>query len=72
MYENIVIVAADCTSEEEEELMKRVQGYMERQGAEIVRVDDWGVRKLAYLIKGKDKGQAVDEMPPVDVKDLLP
>ena len=56
LYENIVIVAADCTSEEEEELMKRVQGYMERQGAEIVRVDDWGVRKLAYLIKGKDKG----------------
>lgn len=23
-------------------------------------------------IRGKDKGQAVDEMPPVDVRDLLP
>ncbi len=56
LYENIVIVAPDCSSEEEQELLKRVQGYMERQGAEMVRVDDWGVRKLAYPIKGKDKG----------------
>ena len=56
LYENIVIVAADCSSEEEEEVLKRVQGSFDRFGAEIVRVDDWGVRKLAYPIKGKDKG----------------
>ena len=56
LYENIVIVAPDCTSEEQEELLKRVQGYMERLGAELVRLDDWGLRKLAYPIKGKDRG----------------
>ena len=56
LYENIVIVAADCSPEEQEEVLKRVQGSLERFGAEIVKVDDWGVRKLAYPIKGKDKG----------------
>ncbi len=56
LYENIVIVAADCSPEEQEEVLKRVQASLERFGAEIVRIDDWGVRKLAYPIKGKDKG----------------
>ncbi|HVN24310.1 MAG TPA: 30S ribosomal protein S6 [Syntrophorhabdales bacterium] len=56
LYENIVIVAPDCSPEEQEEVLKRVQGSLERFGAEIVKVDDWGVRKLAYPIKGKDKG----------------
>jgi len=56
LYENIIIVAADCSPEEQEEVLKRVQGSLERFGAEIVRIDDWGVRKLAYPIKGKDKG----------------
>ncbi len=56
MYENILIVAADCSAEEHEEVLKRVQASLERFGAEIVKVDDWGVRKLAYPIKGKDKG----------------
>jgi small subunit ribosomal protein S6 len=56
LYENIVIVAADCTVDEQEEVLKRVQGSLERFGAEIVKVDDWGVRKLAYPIKGRDKG----------------
>jgi small subunit ribosomal protein S6 len=55
-YENIVIVAPDCTKEEEEELLRRVQGNIEKLGAELLKVDDWGVRKLAYPIKKKDRG----------------
>ena len=55
-YENILIVAPDCTKEEEEELLRRVQGNVEKLGAELLKVDDWGVRKLAYSIKKKDRG----------------
>ena len=55
-YENIVIVAPDITKEEEEDLLKRIQGNVEKLGAEVVRVDDWGLRKLAYPIKRRDKG----------------
>ncbi len=55
-YENILIVAPDCTKEEEEDLLKRIQANIEKLGAELLKVDDWGVRKLAYTIKKKDRG----------------
>lgn len=55
-YENIMIISPDCTKEEEEDLLKRVQGYFDRLGSEVVRMDDWGVRRLAYPIKRKDRG----------------
>jgi small subunit ribosomal protein S6 len=55
-YENILIVAPDCSKEEEEDLLRRVQGNIEKQGAELLKIDDWGVRKLAYPIKKKDRG----------------
>jgi len=55
-YENIVIISPDCTKEEEEDLLKRIQTNMERVGATVVKFDDWAVRRLAYPIKKKDKG----------------
>ena len=51
-----MIVAPDCTKEEEDDLLRRVQANVEKLGAELLRVDDWGVRKLAYQIKKKDRG----------------
>lgn len=55
-YENIIIISPDCTKEEEEEVLKRIQGSLEKVGAETIKIDDWGVRKLAYPIKKKDRG----------------
>jgi small subunit ribosomal protein S6 len=55
-YENIVVINPDCTKEEEEELLKRIATNIEKTGASIVKLDDWGVRKLAYPIKKKDRG----------------
>jgi small subunit ribosomal protein S6 len=55
-YENIVVLNPDCTKEEEEELLKRIAANIEKTGAAIVKLDDWGVRKLAYPIKKKDRG----------------
>jgi len=55
-YENIVVINPDCTKEEEEDLLKRIKGNIEKSGATIIKVDDWAVRKLAYPIKKKDRG----------------
>jgi small subunit ribosomal protein S6 len=55
-YENILIVAPDCTKEEEDDLLKRIQGNIDKLGAELIKTDDWGVRKLAYPVKKKDRG----------------
>lgn len=55
-YENIVVLSPDLAKEEEDDLMKRIQGNLEKVGATTVKLDDWAVRKLAYPIKKKDKG----------------
>ncbi len=55
-YENIVVINPDCTKEEEENLLKRIKTNIEKSGAQIVKLDDWAIRKLAYPIKKKDKG----------------
>jgi len=55
-YENIIVISPDVTKEEEEELLKRIQANIEKSGATILKVDDWGTRKLAYPINKKDKG----------------
>ncbi|MBP1745616.1 MAG: hypothetical protein H6Q54_231 [Deltaproteobacteria bacterium] len=55
-YENIIVINPDCTKEEEEELLKRITANIEKFGGNIIKVDDWEVRKLAYPIKKKDKG----------------
>ena len=36
-YENILIVAPDCTKEEEEDLLRRVQGNVEKLGRSCSR-----------------------------------
>lgn len=55
-YENIIVINPDCAKEEEDELMKRITANIEKTGAVIAKLDDWGVRKLAYPIKKKDRG----------------
>jgi small subunit ribosomal protein S6 len=55
-YENIIVINPDCAKEEEEELIKRIVANMEKAGAVVEKVDDWGVRRLAYPIKKKDRG----------------
>jgi small subunit ribosomal protein S6 len=58
-YENIIVISPDIVKEEEEELLKRIAGYMERLGIQTVKTDDWTVRKLAYPIKKKDRGHYI-------------
>jgi small subunit ribosomal protein S6 len=55
-YENIVVINPDCAKEEEDELMVRINANIEKAGATVAKLDDWGVRKLAYPIKKKDRG----------------
>ncbi len=55
-YENVIIINPDLSKEEEEELLKRVRANIEKAGGNIVRMDDWSIRRLAYPIKKKDRG----------------
>lgn len=55
-YELIFILNPELTEEESVALLERVKGYLEQAGAEVASFKSWGVRRLAYTIKGVKEG----------------
>lgn len=63
-YELATIARAELTDEGYEELIAKVDGLLKKkrkkaEKGEIVHVDDWGVRKLSYLVEKQPKGRYV-------------
>lgn len=55
-YETIMIADPDITDENRDIAFERVQNLIASQEGFLVVLDKWGVRKLAYEIKKKDRG----------------
>lgn len=56
-----------------EEIRNTVRGILERNEVELVKEDDWGVRKLNYDIKDQNSGHFIlhhCKINPARVKDL--
>ena len=58
-YETIIIIDPDLSAEQREPVLKRVKDVIEQQGGYSAFTDAWGVRKLAYEIKKKERGYYV-------------
>ena len=58
-YETIFILNPDLDEEQTQSTIEKVKGIITQTNGEILKVEDWGKRKLAYLIKKKDKGHYV-------------
>lgn len=58
-YETIVILSPEHSEEERETLIKRWTDLVERFKGEIVKVENWGQKKLAYDIKKKSRGHYI-------------
>jgi small subunit ribosomal protein S6 len=55
-YETIYILRPNITNDEVAEVNKRVRGIIEGMGGKILKVDNWGKRRLAYEVKKERKG----------------
>jgi len=55
-YETIYILRADATTEQIHDINLRVRRVIESSNGKLIRVDNWGKRKLAYEIKKQLKG----------------
>jgi small subunit ribosomal protein S6 len=55
-YETIFIMRADAATENIQEVNTRVRKIIEERGGKVLRVDNWGKRKLAYEIAKQLKG----------------
>lgn len=58
-YETIFIVRPNVSEDEIEALINKTSSIIEDDGGTIVRVDKWGLKKLAYLIKKESQGYYV-------------
>lgn len=56
IYENIVIINADLSDEEIEAANEKIKNLIEKSGGEVLKIEAWGRRKLAYEIKKQRKG----------------
>jgi small subunit ribosomal protein S6 len=60
MYELTYIVNAVISDDQIKDIIKRITAYLKESGAEIIEVDEWGSRRLAYPIQKKRNGYYVN------------
>jgi small subunit ribosomal protein S6 len=73
IYENIVILDSTLSDEESEGALTKIKELITGSGGEVLKVDMWGRRKLAYEIKKHKKGLYVlllYKTPPATIKKL--
>ncbi|AMV71657.1 30S ribosomal protein S6 [Desulfuromonas carbonis] len=58
-YETIFIVHPDVAGEAYTAAVDKFKGILTDQGAEILKADEWGTRKLAYPVKKQTRGSYV-------------
>ncbi|MCJ7700647.1 MAG: 30S ribosomal protein S6 [Anaerolineales bacterium] len=72
-YELVFIIHPDLDETATNEVVERVKGWITEAGGTIDKVDVWGKRKLAYLIRKQNEGQYFlfkTQMTPANVADL--
>ncbi|MEJ2490330.1 MAG: 30S ribosomal protein S6 [Desulfuromonadales bacterium] len=55
-YEAIFIVHPDVAGDDQAAVIDKYRGILTDQGAEVLKIDNWGVRTLAYPVKKQTKG----------------
>jgi small subunit ribosomal protein S6 len=55
-YETIFIMDSDLEEEQTQSVVEKIKGIITQAHGEILKVEDWGKRKLAYEVKKKSKG----------------
>jgi small subunit ribosomal protein S6 len=58
-YETIVIIDPDLSKEVEAPIFERVNDLIPQYKGILIETDDWGIKKLAYEIKKKNRGHYV-------------
>ena len=59
IYEFLFIADPNLGEAELDALVAQVQGYIEKEGGSVQRVEKWGKKRLAYLVKKQREGNYV-------------
>ena len=55
-YESIFIVHPDVVGDDQTAIIDKFKTILTDQGADVLKLDNWGVRTLAYPVKKQTKG----------------
>jgi len=55
-YESIFIVHPDVVGDDQTAIIDKFKTILTDQGADVLKLDNWGVRTLAYPVKKQSKG----------------
>ena len=58
-YESVLIARQDLGASQVSNIVSDLSGIIKKEGGEVVRVDNWGLKNLAYRIKKNRKGHYV-------------
>lgn len=58
-YESVLIARQDLGASQVNNLVSELSEVVKREGGEVVKVDNWGLKNLAYRIKKNRKGHYV-------------
>ena len=58
-YESVLIARQDLASSQVNDIVSSLSDVIKNQGGEVVKVDNWGLKNLAYRIKKNRKGHYV-------------
>jgi len=70
-YEMVYILRPTMSDDETKAAIEKVNSYVERFGGEVLLVDKWGKRQLAYPINDYDKGYYVLEYLRTNERDFV-
>jgi small subunit ribosomal protein S6 len=55
-YETIFIVHPEVVGDDQNAIIDKYKAILSDQGADVLKVENWGVRNLAYQVKKQSKG----------------
>ena len=58
-YESVLIARQDLGASQVNSIVSDLSEVIKKEGGEVVRVDNWGLKNLAYRIKKNRKGHYV-------------
>ena len=58
-YESVLIARQDLGASQVNALVEELTGVIKADGGEVVKIDNWGLKNLAYRVKKNRKGYYV-------------
>ena len=58
-YESVLIARQDLGASQVNALVEELTGVIKAEGGEVVKIDNWGLKNLAYRVKKNRKGYYV-------------